>query len=57
MEYILEKRKINVEKNEDEICNFWSKIATAYKIWSQKSQSCQVKKMYFFCISFVEIES
>ena len=35
VENIIEKRRIKTEKNNDEIFNFLSKMATAGKIWSQ----------------------
>ena len=52
------KKKINKEdqlklkkKMNRRIFNFWSKIVTACKIWSQNVQSCLIMKMHF---SFLE---
>ena len=39
MENILEKRKIKIEKIEDENIQFLSRVATAYNFRSQKLQS------------------
>ena len=52
VENISEKRRIKIEKNEDESFNFLSKADAVFKIWLQKFQSFLIMKFFFFFLTF-----